>query len=37
MSRLIRAILDGDEEASAKEAERLMALLRSHAETAARR
>ena len=34
---LIRAILDGDEDASAKEADRLMALLRSHAETAARR
>ena len=34
---LIRAILDGDEEAAAAEAERLMALLRSHAEAAARR
>ena len=34
---LIRSILDGDEDASAKEADRLMALLRSHAETAARR
>ena len=34
---LIRSILDGDEDASAKEADRLMALLRSHAEAAARR
>ncbi len=34
---LIRSILEGDEDASAKEADRLMALLRSHAETAARR
>ncbi len=34
---LIRAILDGDEEAPAAEAERLMALLRGHAEAAARR
>jgi len=34
---LIRSILDGDEEAAAKDAERLMALLRGHAETAATR
>jgi DNA-binding GntR family transcriptional regulator len=34
---LIRAILDGNEEASGCEAERLMALLRHHAEAAARR
>ena len=33
---LIRSILEGDEKAAAAEAERLMALLRSHAETAAR-
>ena len=34
---LIRAILEGDEKAAAAEAERLMALLGSHAEAAARR
>lgn len=34
---LIRAVLDGDEEASASEAARLMALLRLHAEAAALR
>ena len=34
---LIRSILDGDEEAAAKDAKRLMALLRGHAETAAKR
>ncbi|BAB50750.1 MULTISPECIES: GntR family transcriptional regulator [Mesorhizobium] len=34
---LIRSILDGDEEAAAKDAKRLMALLRSHAEVAATR
>jgi DNA-binding GntR family transcriptional regulator len=34
---LIRAVLDGDQDASAKEAERLMALLRFHAEAAATR
>jgi DNA-binding GntR family transcriptional regulator len=34
---LIRSILDGDEEAAAKDAKRLMALLRGHAETAATR
>jgi DNA-binding GntR family transcriptional regulator len=34
---LIRAILDGDETGSGKEAERLMALLYVHAEAAARR
>lgn len=33
---LIRAILDRDEEAAGAEADRLMTLLRSHAETAAR-
>jgi DNA-binding GntR family transcriptional regulator len=33
---LIRSILEGDEKAAAAEAERLMALLRSHAEAAAR-
>jgi len=34
---LIRSILDGDEEAAAKDAKRLMALLRGHAEVAATR
>lgn len=34
---IIKAILDRDEEAAGKEAKRLMALLRSHAEAAARR
>ncbi|HEY4192904.1 MAG TPA: GntR family transcriptional regulator [Mesorhizobium sp.] len=34
---LIRSILSGDEEIAAKDCERLMLLLRSHAETAARR
>ena len=34
---LIRSILDGDEEAAAKDAKRLMALLRGHAEIAATR
>jgi DNA-binding GntR family transcriptional regulator len=34
---IIRSILDGDEDAAAKDAKRLMALLRGHAETAARR
>lgn len=34
---LIRSILDGDEEGAAKDAKRLMALLRGHAETAATR
>jgi DNA-binding GntR family transcriptional regulator len=34
---LIRSILAGDEEAAAKDAKRLMALLRGHAETAATR
>jgi DNA-binding GntR family transcriptional regulator len=34
---LIRSILDGDEEAAAKDAKRLMALLRGHAEAAATR
>jgi DNA-binding GntR family transcriptional regulator len=34
---LIRAILDGDEDAAEREAGRLMALLRFHAEAAARR
>ena len=34
---LIRSILDGDEEAAAKDAKKLMALLRGHAETAATR
>ncbi|MER8441149.1 GntR family transcriptional regulator [Mesorhizobium sp. M1312] len=32
---LIRSILDGDEDAAAKDAKRLMALLRGHAEAAA--
>ena len=36
MSALIRSILEGDEKAAAAEAERLMALLGSHAEAAAR-
>ena len=35
--RLIRAILAGDEEEAEQQAEWLMSLLRSHAETAARR
>lgn len=35
--QLISAILAGDEDAAAKEAKRLMALLRSHAETATTR
>lgn len=34
--RLIRAILDGDEDGAEAEASRLMALLRSHAEAASR-
>jgi len=34
---LIRSILDGDEEGAAKDAKRLMALLRGHAEVAATR
>jgi len=34
---LIRSILEGDEEGAAAEADRLMILLRSHAEAAARR
>ena len=34
---LIRSILDGDEEAAAKDAKKLMALLRGHAEVAATR
>jgi DNA-binding GntR family transcriptional regulator len=34
---IIQAVLDRDEEASAREAERLVALLRLHAEAAARR
>ncbi|MER8750437.1 GntR family transcriptional regulator [Mesorhizobium sp. M1050] len=34
---LIRSILDGDEEAAAEDAKRLMALLRGHAEAAATR
>lgn len=34
---LIRSILEGDEEAAAAEAERLMSLLAAHAEAAARR
>ena len=34
---LVRAILDRDEDAAAKAAKRLMALLRAHAEAAARR
>jgi DNA-binding GntR family transcriptional regulator len=34
---LIRSILDGDEDAAAKDAKRLMALLRGHAEVAATR
>jgi DNA-binding GntR family transcriptional regulator len=34
---LIRSILDGDEEGAAKDAKKLMALLRSHAEAAATR
>ncbi|WP_287088276.1 GntR family transcriptional regulator [Mesorhizobium sp.] len=34
---LIRSILDGDEDAAAKDAKRLMALLRGHAEAAATR
>jgi DNA-binding GntR family transcriptional regulator len=34
---LIRSILEGDEAAAAAEAERLMSLLGSHAEAAARR
>ncbi|PBB34303.1 GntR family transcriptional regulator [Mesorhizobium sp. M1A.F.Ca.IN.020.06.1.1] len=34
---LIRSILDGDEEAAAKDAKKLMALLRHHAEAAATR
>jgi DNA-binding GntR family transcriptional regulator len=34
---LIRSILDGDEEGAAKDAKRLMSLLRGHAETAATR
>ena len=34
---LIRSILDGDEEAAAKDAKKLMALLRGHAEAAATR
>ena len=34
---LIRSILEGDEEASETEAARLMALLRHHAEAAAKR
>jgi DNA-binding GntR family transcriptional regulator len=34
---LVRAILDRDEDAAAKAAKRLMALLRTHAEAAARR
>lgn len=34
---LIRSILSGDEDAAAKDAKRLMALLRGHAEAAARR
>jgi DNA-binding GntR family transcriptional regulator len=34
---LIRSILEGDEQAAAAEAERLMSLLGSHAEAAARR
>lgn len=34
---LIRSILDGDEEAAAKDAKKLMALLRGHAEAAALR
>ncbi|TIV12899.1 MAG: GntR family transcriptional regulator, partial [Mesorhizobium sp.] len=34
---LIRSILDGDEEGAAKDAKKLMALLRGHAEVAATR
>ncbi|TGU97316.1 GntR family transcriptional regulator, partial [Mesorhizobium sp. M8A.F.Ca.ET.173.01.1.1] len=34
---LIRSILDGDEEAAAKDAKKLMALLRGHAEVPATR
>jgi DNA-binding GntR family transcriptional regulator len=34
---LIRSILEGDEEGAAAEADRLMILLRAHAEAAARR
>ena len=34
---VIRAVLDGDEDGAAMQAARLMSLLRSHAEAAARR